>query len=220
MAFSGSGVFAQRIQAFNTAINHITLIENLIDKMPNSQFMDYTAAINWLKTHGGDTAILQYKTAMNFVGTEVAKAFRGGQTTLSEINHVRDLSSSNLSPQQMRATMRVMTELMYGQLRSLAGTYNAGRNKNVTPESLLTDDQSVADMQRIRSLPYNGTVGLGDLNHWRELGETGAASEQLSALPQEAVALQKWLLANPNHPKAAALREQMARRGWLEHWSQ
>lgn len=209
-AFSGTGQYGQRVSAFKTAINHMTTMMEIVDQMPNSASTDYNRFINSMRTRLGDPSVTRFNTAFQLFSTEVARSFRGSQTTLSEINHIKDNLSANASPAQMRAGLRVMAELMQGQLDSLADTYNTGTMLNKKGEDLFADPTYMQRFRRILALPTTGAVGLNDLGHYLTIGK-----EPPQDMPQEALDLNAWLEANPASPKAAALRAKLQSLGWL-----
>jgi hypothetical protein len=212
-AFYGNGQFAQRIVNFNTWIGHADLIAHTIDQMPNTSYPDYNTFVNAIRTRLGGVAATQFNTSMQFVSTELAKAFKGGSPSLTEIHDIKTLLNANMSPNQMRASLRVMTELAHGQLQSLAGYWNLGTSESKKAEDFITDPDILSKYNRLRSLPYSGAVGLKDIEYYENLGKQNISLQQ-GATPEEATKLQNWLVANPNDPMAAELREKLTTLGW------
>lgn len=207
------GQQAQRLGAFKTAIDHASTMMRIINQMPNTSVVPLNRFLNNIKTQLGDPTAVEFRSAFDLFSTEVARAFRGSQTTLTEIQHIRENLNINSSPAQMRAGIRVMAELMNGQLNSLADEYNRGRFKNIKGEDLFVDPEYAARFRSLRSLPFPASVATGfqSEGYYTRLG----SETYDSAVPANVTKLNDWLAANPNDPYAAPLREKLRGLGWL-----
>jgi hypothetical protein len=214
-AFYSNGQMGQRIVNFNTWIKHADTIAQIIDGMPNTSYPNYNAFLLGVQNAKGEVARTQFDTAMQFVSTELAKAFKGGAPSLTEIHDIKELLNHNMSPQQMRASLRVMTELAEGQLASLAGFWNLGTLDEKKPEDFITDPEAKQKFHRLLLLPASGAIGLKDLDYYRQIGAQNISLEA-GALPPDAVKLQNWLILHPGDPRAGQMRDRLAQMGWTK----
>jgi hypothetical protein len=211
-AFSGNGQIGQRLLAFKTAIKHAGTVMSIIDQMPNTPITDWNRFINNISTRLGSAKATEFNTAFNLFSTEVARAFRGSQTTLSEITHIRENLNVNSSPAQLRAGMRAMAELMQGQLDSIADQWNFSTMEHKRGQDFFDDPNFISEFNKLRELPFpSGSVGFKPAGSYIPSGNVQYNSD----LPNEAAALNGWLAANPTSPKAAAVREKLRSLGWL-----
>jgi hypothetical protein len=211
-AYSGNGQIGQRLLAFKTAIQHAGTVMRIIDQMPNTPITDWNRFVNNISTRLGATQATEFNSTFNLFSTEVARAFRGSQTTLSEITHIRENLNVNASPAQLRAGMRAMAELMEGQLKSLADQWNLSTMENKKGEDFFADPSFIQEFNKLRELPFPASsVGFKAPGSYTASGNVTYNSD----MPNEGAALNGWLAANPNSPKAAAVREKLRSLGWL-----
>lgn len=209
-----NGQQAQRISAFKTALLHANTMQRIIDQMPNTSIVDYNRFLTNVRTRLGDPTAVEFNSAFQLFSTEVARAFRGSQTTLSEITHIRENLNVNASPAQMKHGLRVMIELMSGQLSTLADEYNRGRMKNIKGEDFFIDPNYKNVYHRLLSTPLLGseeTRGFAPVDHYR----TAGTPTYDSSMPDSGRSLNQWLSLHRNHPDAARLREKLRSLGWL-----
>lgn len=213
-AFTGTGTYGQRITSLKTSTNHMTFALEMIDRIKNSDSMDYNTFINNVRTRFGDTAALDYTATMQFVSTEVAKSFRN-TTTLKEIEDIKKFSNANMAPKQMRSAISVMARLMKGQMESLADTYSKGTMTKTSFEQLWNDPKYAQQFNRILELPFTGEVGLKDLAHYEVAGRAFATEDQ-TKMPPEMTLLNRFVREHPEHPDARAIEEKLRSLGWWE----
>jgi hypothetical protein len=214
-AFTGSGQFSQRILAFKTAVNHMTTLKELMDAIPNSTSMDLNHLKDAIESRFGATAWRNFREASQFVGTEVARSFRGSQTTLKEIEDIKGALSASQSPAQMSDSILVLSHLMKGQLDALADEYNRNTFSNKTGADLFNDRRYIDRFNKILNMPSKSGLPHEELTRYESMGSIAADSYN-SDLPDEAIALKQWLTQNPNDPLAADVRHRIDMMGWSD----
>jgi hypothetical protein len=180
-----SGQASRRIGAFNTALAHMDTMETLGKGLAGTDIPAANAVMNYVAKQTGSPGPVAFETAKTFVAKEMARAFQEvGAGSAAERAHVEELFSSAKTPAQLNAALKTSRELMSGQLKTL-------------------------------EQPYKGTLKRND---FRERYLTPEAKKQMAAFPDKVESApaadsnaeaRAWLAANPNHPRAAAVRAKL-----------
>lgn len=118
LAFT-SGTIGTAINSFNTALQHLDLLERDIPS-ENGTFSTVNTLMNRMAPSGSQRAIDvgRFKTDANAVSNEVQKAYKGGVVNQDEYNHMIELLDPNAAPAQIRSNIAELRQLLNGKLES------------------------------------------------------------------------------------------------------
>lgn len=147
-----NGKGADTVNALNTAIQHLSRLNNSIDGLGNYSglsVLNMTAnqLKNWAKEHSGDTAALnKFKDDVQAVSSEAVKAWRGSGGSEKDIQDWKASMNAADSPEGLKSSMKEIADLLEGkivsqqnQLDQALGPYSDV--KALRPESQATLDQ-------------------------------------------------------------------------------
>src|SRR5215469_529930 len=132
------GTQSNQIRSANTALAHMSTLWDMADAMHNGQFPTVNAMRNWWKTQTVHEAATDFIAARAAVSRELERAFRGTGGAWSKIKEDLQNVNENSSPEQIQGYIRTVTELLKGQLDSLADLYQGGTGKPTTGDDLLS----------------------------------------------------------------------------------
>jgi len=138
-----TGIQGRQVNAFNTAIDHLSTMDKLSDALQNNDFKAINALGNTITRQTGMPPPTNFDAAKQIVTAEIIKAVvasGGGVTERQEAE--RNFSTAN-SPAQLKGVMNTYKELLGGQLKSLNLQYEntTGRkdfDKKLTPDAKAT----------------------------------------------------------------------------------
>lgn len=113
------GKSSEMVRAANQTLAHVGSLMDAMDKLGNTRF----PAANYVKnfaneaTGGGEPG--SFRTNAHAVAEEMSKVFKGANLSDSEIRHWEQNLSENMSPEQQRAQIAKLSELLHGSLQAL-----------------------------------------------------------------------------------------------------
>lgn len=180
-----TGKQGDAVRSFNTAIDHLGTMDKLSDALANNDVKAINAVGNVIARQTGQPAPTNFDAAKQIVTAEVIKAVvasGGGVTERQEAE--RNFSAAN-SPQQLKGVINTYKQLLGGQLKSLNLQYENTTGRKDFDKKLTGEAKSVVQELRGEQKP-NATALQG----------------------QDKQALD-WANANPNDPRAAAIKQRL-----------
>jgi hypothetical protein len=124
-----SGKSAQTLNSFNTATEHLKLLDQLGDALNNGNVPIINALGNRFATATGGAAPTSFNMAKQAVAGEVAKTFKG-QATEGEIASINSVINAAQSPTQLKGAIGTALSLMESKRQALMEQYNQGIKKS------------------------------------------------------------------------------------------
>ncbi len=122
-----SGPDAQKLQAFNTAITHMGIFQQMADKLDNNDVQFLNKVGNVLGTQFGSDKATNFNIAKQaFIG-EVSRAFDGAGVTMHDREAVDQQIGSAGSPAQLKGAAQTAEKLLRGKRDVLQQQYEAGK---------------------------------------------------------------------------------------------
>ena len=160
-----SGPQGNSVRSFNTAIDHLSTLQDLANELHNGNVQMVNLIANTISSQLGVPAPTNFDTAKKIVADEVTKAIVGGQMAQAD----REETVSNIrnakSPAQLAGAINAFMRLMGGQLNSLRRQYRASTGLDdfesyLTPDAIpfLHDDAPTQSRAAPASLPPNVKV--------------------------------------------------------------
>lgn len=143
-----TGIQGRQVNAFNTAIDHLSTMDKLSDALNNGDLKAINSLGNVIARQTGQPAPTNFDAAKQIVTAEVIKAVvasGGGVTERQEAE--RNFAAAN-SPDQLKGIINTYKQLLGGQLKSLNLQYeNTTGRKDF--DNKLTGDAK-AELQKLR----------------------------------------------------------------------
>lgn len=135
-----SGKEATSANALNTMMGHLGTLEEATAALNNGDIQLLNKIGNAIGVQTGKDPVVAFKTIVNRVGPEIAKAYIGGGGGQEERKKIEEDFSPNASPQQIRTAIRVSAQLAESKVKALQdqynrGTYGRGKQKLLTDEA-------------------------------------------------------------------------------------
>lgn len=144
-----SGKSSQNITSFNTALQHLNYMNDLIPKLNNSPSEWFNKIAQPLESGtgiGNNPNVAEFNNVKNGLSGELATVYKNSGATQEEINSIKDGINSASNPQNLQAAVKSSAILMYGKLQGLqakwGNTYNTpndipgpGGKSIITPAS-------------------------------------------------------------------------------------
>jgi hypothetical protein len=114
-----TGIQGRQVNAFNTAIDHLSTMDKLTDALNNGDIKAVNSIGNLVASQTGQPAPTNFDAAKQIVTSEIIKAVvasGGGVTERQEAE--RNFASAN-SPAQLKGVINTYKQLLGGQLKSL-----------------------------------------------------------------------------------------------------
>jgi len=181
-----TGVQGRQVNAFNTAIDHLSTMDKLTDALGNSDIKAINSLGNVIARQTGQPAPTNFDAAKQIVTAEVIKAVvasGGGVTERQEAE--RNFAAAN-SPAQLKGIINTYQDLLGGQLKSLNLQYENTTGRKDFDKKLTPAAQQV--VARIRG------------------GEEQKTTPVLQGQDKQAL---EWANANPKDPRAAAIKQRL-----------
>ena len=132
-----SGKSAQALTSFNTVLGHMETLDKNADALGNT---DYTP-LNYIKNEyaslTGDPKVKNFQVAKDAVTGELVKAFNNGHITDSQLKEWGNTISSSNSPEQLKANVKTLTELLGSKVTAMGDQYSQGMGKPTDGINLL-----------------------------------------------------------------------------------
>lgn len=118
--FYGGGKSAEMVRAANQTIDHVGHLVESFEKLENGQYPLVNAAVNYAKQHwAGKSGIPDFLANAHAVADEMAKVFKGANLSDTEIKAWKETLSENMSPEQQKAAVGKLMDLLDGSLNAL-----------------------------------------------------------------------------------------------------
>lgn len=122
-----SGPQAANITSANTAVGHLNNLMEAGTELHNSSLQPWNTVANYVQTKVGNPATTKFNVAANAVVSELAKLFKGtGAATDQEIREWRNAINTDMSPQQIQASIGEAVKLMGSRLDALKNQWEQG----------------------------------------------------------------------------------------------
>lgn len=135
-----TGVQGRQVNAFNTAIDHLSTMDKLSDALQNGDTKAINAIANTVASQTGSAAPTNFNAAKQIVTAEVIKAVVASGGGVTERQEAERNFAAASSPAQLKGVINTYKQLLGGQLNSLGLQYevNTGRkdfDKKLTGEA-------------------------------------------------------------------------------------
>jgi len=140
-----SGTTGKNIQAFNTAIQHLYLLNQVSRNLGNTSFTPYNAFKNNISQMTGNPQVTNFNQVANAVSGEIAKIFKSNGATDAEIENIQKGLSSDMSPAQLQGNVAYLIQLMGGKLDALNSQYTQAMGKPADFQIVDPKSQQILD---------------------------------------------------------------------------
>lgn len=117
--FYGGGKSAEMTRAANQTLHHVGQLIDSMDKLDNGSFPMKNAVGNYLSEATGGGAPGAFRTNAHAVAEEMSKVFKGANLSDAEIRSWESNLNANMSPEQQRAQVGKLRDLLQGSLHAL-----------------------------------------------------------------------------------------------------
>jgi hypothetical protein len=132
-----TGVWGMRLAANAIALQHSAVFFNAVQNLEPSDYRFLNATKNWLSTQTGSPKVVALRGAVLAWAQEMAKSFRGNQSSLREVEEILNNVSTSSSPAQFVGYIRMMDGLLMGAINTGKAVYNNATYSNLTAEQML-----------------------------------------------------------------------------------
>lgn len=140
-----SGKEAQNITSINTAIGHLGSLYDSAGQLGNTSFRGYNSFGNWLSKQTGKDTVKPFELAHAAVAEELGRAFKGGIATQGEVATWEKAINDADSPQQLRTSIKTITELLASRIHALEDQYESSMGKGPDKSFVREKSQQVLD---------------------------------------------------------------------------
>lgn len=140
-----AGKGGENINYFNTAVDHLKLLQQASDALNNGDYPLANRLANSYAQQTGSPAPTNFDAVKAAVSGEISKTFKGTGATDEEIKLINQTIDRAASPQAITGAIGYYTDLMNGKLNALQGQYEAGRQGKpnfVGPKTKSLKDQT------------------------------------------------------------------------------
>jgi len=118
--FYGGGKSAEMVRAANQTIDHVGHLVESFDKLGNTQYPFINSGKNYInKEITGKSGVPDFLANAHAVADEMSKVFKGSNLSDTEIKAWEHSLSANMSPEQQRAAVAKLMDLLGGSLNAL-----------------------------------------------------------------------------------------------------
>jgi hypothetical protein len=118
------GSQSQEINAINTAMGHIGVLGDSINALDNGDVRALNLIANQMGVEIGKDPVTTFRTIVNRVGPEIAKAYVGAGGSAGERGADEKDFDANLSPKQLRSNVSMTAKLLRSKISSLENQWN------------------------------------------------------------------------------------------------
>ena len=118
-----TGVQGKQVNAFNTAIDHLSTMDKLSDALQNGDTKVINSIANTIASQTGAPAPTNFNAAKQIVTAEVIKAVVASGGGVTERKEAADNFAAASSPAQLKGVINTYKQLLGGQLNSLGLQY-------------------------------------------------------------------------------------------------
>jgi len=211
-AVGTSGGGGQQIVALNRFAAHAGSLLALAEKLDEGQYPTWNSVRNALNRQGfgglvGDKKDMQdilgaWDVNAKGVGDEAAKLFAGKDPALADREVWDKVMSPNTPLSTIKSKLKQAVEMAgpTGALGAIAASYNEGMRTNHNPREFMTPHtQEVFD-----AISHNRPIH--EVSGAHGAAPAAAGPKALSGADQQAM---EWANANPNDPRAAAIKQRL-----------
>lgn len=114
-----SGKSSEMVRAANQTLAHVGSLLDAMDGLKNRSMPAWNAVANTVQEQLGSGQQGAFRTNAHAVAEEMSKVFKGANLSDSEIRHWEQNLSENMSPEQQKAQIAKLSELLHGSLAAL-----------------------------------------------------------------------------------------------------
>ena len=122
-----TGQITKPLTAFNTAVQHLTLLSSLANDLNNGNVQVVNKAKQRWAQETGQPAPVNFQAAVNAMSGEVAAALKASGATDEEIRNVGRTFSRAQSPAQLQGAISTYRNILGSKAQQLQKQYEAGR---------------------------------------------------------------------------------------------
>jgi hypothetical protein len=138
--FASGGKSGMAVKSFNVALAHLDTLEDLTRQIDNGSVPVLNAAGNYIAKQAGGSKQTNLDAAKSIVMNEVVKATAGVAGAESDRSKAQQIISDAGSPEQLAGAIKVVKNLMGGQVLGLQKSYEAGTGKKDFRSRLLSPE--------------------------------------------------------------------------------
>jgi len=160
----GTGTQGKMVNSFNTAIDHLETINDLVAALQNNDTKRINSVSNAIASEFGVAAPANFEAAKQLVSSEIVKAINSSGGALADRQEAESALSLANSPEQLKGVVDTFQKLLGGQLKSLELQYtNMTGKKDFSAK--LTDKAKIAlgrvggDVKNTTTLPAADNAG-------------------------------------------------------------
>jgi hypothetical protein len=135
--FGPGGLWGTRLTSNATVMQHSAVLWDKLMALDNGKIQAANGLENYLRTQSGDPRVVEFQAARLAFAEEMARSFRGNNSSVTEVNENLKLLSSSSSKQQGMGYLRTMTGLLMGAVNTGTDLYNFSTFSHMTPEQML-----------------------------------------------------------------------------------
>lgn len=121
-----SGKSSQQILSLNTLAHHMKDLQEAVDGLDNRSSPMWNKVANSTLAAFGDPRVAAFQSAATPVAEEFAKLLKGSAPSVTEVEHARESLNSDMSPEQLRASLSTMASQVEGRLTALDAAQHNG----------------------------------------------------------------------------------------------
>jgi hypothetical protein len=114
-----SGKSSEMVRAANQTLAHVGSLLDAMGNLKNRSVPAWNAVANFANEQTGGGEPGAFRTNAHAVAEEMSKVFKGANLSDSEIRHWEQNLSENMSPEQQKAQIAKLSELLHGSLAAL-----------------------------------------------------------------------------------------------------
>jgi chemotaxis protein histidine kinase CheA len=118
------GSQSKEINAINTAMGHVGVLGDSINALDNGDVRALNLIANQMGVEIGKDPVTTFRTIVNRVGPEIAKAYVGAGGSAGERGADEKDFDANLSPKQLRSNVSMTAKLLRSKISSLENQWN------------------------------------------------------------------------------------------------
>ena len=122
------GPQSKEINAINTAVGHVGVMNDAIDALNNGDVKVLNAIGNRLGVETGQDPVTTFNTIVHRVGPEIAKAYIGAGGSAGERGSDEKDFDPSLGPKQLRSNVAITAELLRSKISSLANQWDENKS--------------------------------------------------------------------------------------------
>ena len=172
--FSPAGKSGASVKAIDQLSSHLEALDESMKGLNNTRFPVVNAAENWMAEATGSGKPTAFNLNAKAVADELTKAWRGSAGAEADIKSWKESLTPNMSPDQQKAAMQKLVELVNGADQALQDSYARGMRLNDQPQSFITP-KTRAILDRLGGKPaaataaqqQGGTTPVYEANGWK-----------------------------------------------------